>query len=120
MSSLTLETIDKSTLSKHIVRTKAVLYFPFGIDGAKQILKEWKDSKITLDEILLNRVVKNLKDRYYYTDKDIEFIKEHDDLEGQVNTWLDRNRRMLELGDGGLYQTLIFKISPRTIEDGPQ
>ena len=93
-------------------------YVPFGIDGLKAINKTCNESGLSAEAVLLANILHRLKVASY-TDKDIERVLEEDNLVGQVDEWIAKNRRMLKFGDGGVFKTLKFKISPREIPEGP-
>ena len=99
--------------SRKVVSTppKPVLFVPFGIKGLKTLIAKCKGDNILAENALLVTVIDHLK-LNHYTDKDIEWVLENDNLADQVNTWVEKNRTMLSLGQGGVYGTLKFSVSP--------
>ena len=94
---------------------KPVIFIPFGTEGLKALVMKCKKEKVSAEEALLATVINKLK-LGLYTEEDIEMVLEKDDLVEQVNTWVEKNRRMLSIGQGGVYETLKFSISPRDVE----
>ncbi len=95
---------------------KPILFLPFGVTGAKELVAKCNAEKCSAEDALLAVVISHLK-LTHYTDKDIEWVLENDDLSDQVNTWVERNRRMLTLGQGGVYAALEFTVSPPEVVD---
>lgn len=93
---------------------KVSLLVPFGVKGWKILMRRCKNEKISPEKALLDEVIDQLM-RRNYTEEDIERVLEQDKLSDQVTTWVERNRRMLSLGQGGVYGTLKFFVSPREI-----
>ena len=94
---------------------KPVISVPFGTEGLKALVTRCKKEKLSAEDALLATVIDKLK-LGLYTDKDIERVLKEDNLVEQVNTWVEKNRRMLSLGQGGVYQTLSFSVSVRDVE----
>ncbi len=90
---------------------KPILFVPFGATGLKALVAKCKADKCSAEDALLVTVIDHLK-LNHYTDKDIEWVLENNNLADQVNTWVERNRTMLSLGQGGVYGTLKFFVSP--------
>lgn len=95
---------------------KPVIFVPFGVEGLKALVAKCKKEKLSAEDALLATVIDRLK-LALYTEKDIEMVLEKDDLAEQGNTWVERNRRMLKIGQGGVYQTLKFSVSPRDVTE---
>lgn len=93
---------------------KVSLSVPFGVKGWNTLMRRCKNEKISPEKGLLDEVIDHLT-RRNYTEEDIERVLEQDNLSDQVTTWVERNRRMLSLGKGGVYATLKFSVSPREI-----
>ncbi len=90
---------------------KPILFLPFGVAGAKELVAKCKAEKCSAEDALFAVVINHLK-LSHYTDKDIEGVLANDNLSDQVNTWVEKNRRMLALGQGGVYAALEFTVSP--------
>ncbi len=93
---------------------KVSLFVPFGVKGYNTLIRRCKDEKLFPEEVLLDVVVDQLKHRNY-TEEDIERVLQQDNLSDQVTTWTEKNRKMLSFGQGGVYATLKFLVSPREI-----
>ena len=93
---------------------KAPLFIPFGVKGYNTLIRRCKKEKLSPEEVLLDVVIDQLKSRNY-TEEDIERMLEQDSLPDQVTTWIEKIRRMLSFGQGGVYATLKFLVSPREI-----
>ena len=93
---------------------KVPLFIPFGVKGYNTLIRRCKKEKLPPEAVLLDEVVDQLR-RRNYGEKDIERVLEQDGLSDQVTTWVERNRKMLSFGQGGVYGTLKFLVSPREI-----
>lgn len=93
---------------------KVSLLIPFGVKGWNILMRRCKNEKISPEKALLDEVINQLM-RRNYTEEDVEQVLEKDNLSDQVTTWVEKNRRMLSFGKGGVYGTLKFSVSPREI-----
>ncbi len=95
---------------------KVPFFVPFGARGVKALITLCKKENISAEKALLQVVLDLLKNSKY-TGEDIERVLERDNIHEQVAYWVDKNRKMLSLGRGGVYATLRFSISQRDITE---
>ena len=95
---------------------KVPLFVPFGVKGCNTLIKRCKKEKLSPEAVLLDEVIDQLR-RHNYGEEEIERVLEKDNLSDQVTTWIERNRKMLSLGQGGVYGTLEFSVTPREIQE---
>jgi len=110
----------KNPQFKPIVQERLVdVHVPFGVEGLKAIHNTCKESGLSAEDVLLANVLHRLK-LALYTKKDIERVLKEDDLAGQIIGQIEKNRKMLSFGEGGVYKTMKFRISPREIPEAIQ